>query len=59
MVVFGLASTMKGTFGDEVCFGVVTEMAFILDASPPFALVLPSGPPCIFLFALDFSDAVE
>jgi hypothetical protein len=59
MVVFGLASTMKGAFGDEVCFGVVTKMAFILNASPPFALVLPSGPPCIFLFALVLSDAVE
>jgi hypothetical protein len=52
MVVFGLASTVKGVFGDEVCFGVVTKMAFILNASPPFALVLRSGPPCIFLFAL-------
>jgi hypothetical protein len=34
-------------------------MAFSLNASPPFALALPSGPSCIFLFALDFSDAVE
>jgi hypothetical protein len=31
-------------------------MAFILNASPPFALVLPSGPPCISLFALVLSE---
>jgi hypothetical protein len=57
MIVFGLASTVKGAFGDDVSFGVVTKMAFILNASPPFALALPSGPPCIF--ALVLSDAVE
>jgi hypothetical protein len=45
MVVFGLASTAKGAFGDDVSFGVVTKMEFILNASPPFASVLPSGPP--------------
>jgi hypothetical protein len=52
MVVFGLASTVKGAFGDDVSFGVVTKMAFILNASPPFASAFPSGPPCISLFAL-------
>jgi hypothetical protein len=59
MIVFGLASTVKGAFGDDDSFGVVTKMAFILDASPPFALALPSGPPCISLFALILPDAVE
>jgi hypothetical protein len=59
MVVFVLASTMKGAFGDDASFGVVTKMAFILNASPPFALVLPSGPPCISLFILVLSDVVE
>jgi hypothetical protein len=59
MVVFGLASTVKGAFGDDVSFGVVTKMAFILNASPPFASVLPSGPPCISLFALILPNAVE
>jgi hypothetical protein len=59
MVVFGLASTVKGAFGDGDSFGVVTKMAFILDASPPCALALPSGPPCISLFALILPDAVE
>jgi hypothetical protein len=57
MVVFGLAPTVKGAFSDDVSFGVVTKTAFILNASPPFALALPSGPPCIF--ALVLSDAVE
>jgi hypothetical protein len=57
MIVFGLASTVRGAFGDDDSFGVATKMAFILDASPPFALALPSGPPCIF--ALVLSDAVE
>jgi hypothetical protein len=52
MVVFGLASTVKASFGDDVDFVVVTKMAFIVNASPPFASVLPSGPPCISLFAL-------
>jgi hypothetical protein len=52
MVVFGLASTVTGAFSDDVSFGVVTKMAFILNASPPFASALPSGPPCISLFAL-------
>jgi hypothetical protein len=59
MVVFGLASTVKGAFGDDVGFGVVTKTAFILNASPPLASVLPSGPPCISLFALVLSDVVE
>jgi hypothetical protein len=59
MVVFVLALTVKGAFGDDVSFSVVTKMAFILNTSPPFASVLPSGPPCISLFALVFSDAVE
>jgi hypothetical protein len=59
MVVFGLASMVKGAFSDDVSFGVVTKMAFILNASPPFALALPSGPPCIYLFALILPDAVE
>jgi hypothetical protein len=59
MVVFELASTVKGALGDDVSFGVVTKMAFILYASPPFASVLPSGPPCISLFALVLSDAFE
>jgi hypothetical protein len=59
MVVFGLASTVKGAFGDDVSFGVVTKMASILNTSSPFASVLLSGPPCISLFALDLSDAVE
>jgi hypothetical protein len=59
MVVFGLASTVKGAFGDDVSFGVVTKMAFILNTSSPFASVLPSRPPCISLFALVLSDAVE
>jgi hypothetical protein len=58
-VVFGLTSTVKGAFGDEVYFGVVTTTTFILNASPPFASVLPSGPPCISLFALVLSDADE
>jgi hypothetical protein len=58
MVVFGLASTVKGVFGDDDSFGVVTKTAFILNTSP-FASVLPSGPPCISLFALVLSDAVE
>jgi hypothetical protein len=52
MVVFGLTSTVKGAFGDDVSFVVVTKMAFILNGSPPFASVLPSEPPCISLFAL-------
>jgi hypothetical protein len=52
MVVFGLASMVKGTSDDNVSFVVVTKMAFILNASPPFASVLPSEPPCISLFAL-------
>jgi hypothetical protein len=47
-VIFGLASTVKGAFGDDVSFSVVTKTAFILNASPLFASVLPSGPPCIF-----------
>jgi hypothetical protein len=59
MIVFGLASTVKGAFGDDDSFGVVTKMALILDASPSFALALPSGPPCISLFALILPDAVE
>jgi hypothetical protein len=59
MVGFGLASTVKGAFGDDVSFGVVTKMAFILKTSSPFASVLPSGPPCISLFALVLSDVVE
>jgi hypothetical protein len=42
MVIFGLASTVKGTLGDNVSFIVVTYMAFILNASPPFASDLPS-----------------
>jgi hypothetical protein len=42
MFVFGLVSTLKGAFGDDVNFVVVTKMAFILDASPSSALVLPS-----------------
>jgi hypothetical protein len=52
MVVFGLASMVKGAFGEGVSFVVVTKTAFILNASPPFASVLPSRPPCISLFAL-------
>jgi hypothetical protein len=59
MVDFGLASTVKGAFGDDVSLGVVTKTAFILNTSSPFASVLPSGPPCISLFALVLSDAVE
>jgi hypothetical protein len=59
MIVFGLASMVKGAFGDDVGFGVVTKMAFILNASPPSALALPSGPPCISLFALILPNAVE
>jgi hypothetical protein len=51
MVVFGLASMVKVAFGEDVSFVVVTKMAFILNASPPFSWVLPSGPPCISLFA--------
>jgi hypothetical protein len=58
MVVFGLASTVKGAFGDDVSFGVVTKMAFILNASPPFASALPSGPPCI-LFSLLFFQTLS
>jgi hypothetical protein len=57
MVIFGLASTVKGAFGDDVSFGVVTKIAFFLNASPPFALALPSVPSCIF--ALVLLDAVE
>jgi hypothetical protein len=52
MVVFGLASMVKVAFGEDISFVVVTKMAFILNSSPPFASVLPSGPPCISLFAL-------
>jgi hypothetical protein len=59
MVVFGLASMVKGAFGDDVSFGVATKMAFILNASPPFSLALPSGPPFISLFALILPDVVE
>jgi hypothetical protein len=50
---------VKGAFGDDVSFGVATKMAFILNASPPFSLALPSGPPCISLFALILPDVVE
>jgi hypothetical protein len=39
MVVSGLASTVKGAFGDDASFGIVTKMAFIINASPPFASV--------------------
>jgi hypothetical protein len=59
MAVFGLASMVKGAFGDDVSFSVVTKIAFILNTSPPFASVLPSGSPCISLFALVLSDAVQ
>jgi hypothetical protein len=58
-VVFGLASMVNDAFGDDVSFGVVTEMAYILNTSSPFASVLPSGSPCISLFAHVLSDAVE
>jgi hypothetical protein len=57
MIVFGLASTVKSAFGDDVSFGIATTTAFILNASPSFASALPSGPSCIF--ALVLSDAVE
>jgi hypothetical protein len=55
MVVFGLASTVKATFGDDVSFVVVTKMAFILNF---FALVLLSGHyrmmmRCLFPFGHD------
>jgi hypothetical protein len=56
MVVFGLASMVKAAFGEDISFIIVTKMAFILNASPPFASVLPSGPPCISLFALVLSE---
>jgi hypothetical protein len=55
MVVFGLASMVNDALGGDISFVVVTKMA-ILNASPPFALVLPSGPPCISLFALILSE---
>jgi hypothetical protein len=55
-VIFGLASMVNDAFGGDISFVVVTKMAFILNASPPFALVLPSGPPCISLFALVLSE---
>jgi hypothetical protein len=55
---FGLASMVKGAFGEDVSFIVVTKMAFILDASPPFASVFPSRLPCISLFALVLSNVV-
>jgi hypothetical protein len=58
-VVLGLASMVNDAFGDDVSFGVVTEMASILNTSSPFASVLPSGPPCISLFTHVLSDAVE
>jgi hypothetical protein len=56
MVVFGLASMVKGAFGEDVSFVIVTKMAFVLNASPPFASVLPSRPPCISLFAPVISE---
>jgi hypothetical protein len=51
-VVFGLASMVKVAFGEDISFVVVTKMAFILNASPPFASVFPLVPPCISLFVL-------
>jgi hypothetical protein len=56
MVVFGIASMVEVAFGEDVSFIVVTKMSFILNASPPFASVLPLGPPCISLFALVLSE---
>jgi hypothetical protein len=43
---------VKGAFNDDVNFIIATKMAFILNASPPFASVLPLVPPCISLFVL-------
>jgi hypothetical protein len=51
MVVFGLVSAVKGAFGDDVNFVVVTKMAFTLDASPS-ASVLALDPSCASRFAL-------
>jgi hypothetical protein len=59
MVIFGLASMVNDAFGEDVSFVVVTKMAFILNASPPFALVFPSGPPCIYLVALVLSERCQ
>jgi hypothetical protein len=56
MVVFGLASMVNDAFSGDISFVVVTKMAFILNASPPFSLVLPSRLPCISLFALVLSE---
>jgi hypothetical protein len=59
MVVFGLASMVKGAFGEDTSFVVVTKMAFILNASPPFASVLHSGPHTFLFSLLFFQNAVE
>jgi hypothetical protein len=56
MVAFGLASMVNDAFGVDISFVVVTKMAFILNASPPFALVLPSGPPCVSFFGIVLSE---
>jgi hypothetical protein len=56
MVAFGLASMVNDAFGGDISFVIVTKTAFILHASPPFALVLPSGPPCVSLFTLVLSE---
>jgi hypothetical protein len=58
-VVFGLTSKVNDAFGGDISFVVVTRMAFILNASPPFSLVLPRGLHA-FLFSLLFiQNAVE
>jgi hypothetical protein len=44
MVVFGLVSTMEDAFGNDVSFVVVAKIAFIFDASPLSASVLPLEP---------------
>jgi hypothetical protein len=56
MVAFGLSSMVNDAFGGDISFIIITKMVFILHASPPFALVLPSGPPCVSLFAIVLSE---
>jgi hypothetical protein len=59
MVVFGLASMVNDAFGEDVSFVVVTKMAFILNASPPFSSVFPRGLHAFIFLLLFFQNAVK